>query len=589
MANFVRHESCPKCGSSDNLAIYDDGSYYCWSHCGHKKISQEYLDELKQNSKSSKKTNKKEANLQVKKTDESKLKPKISGFEVEEIKQFTYIEGSGYRGIEDWVNKYFGVRYEYNEDNEVQAQYYPITYDSELSGFKIRRHPKDFTSIGRTGKECDLFGQFRFKNPNKYCLLVGGELDQLSAYQMLRNYQIRRKNENYEAIPVVSPTVGETGSQKQISLHYEWFNMYERIILCYDNDEAGKKAMEDVITVLPKGKVYVMQMRHKDPNEYLTKGQEDDFIKDFYNAKKHVPTGVVGSNEISDAMREELVIPKIPLPPFMHRLSTMMAGGIPLGRIVNLAAASGIGKSTIVDELIYFWLFNSPHLCGVVTLESTVGQYGIKLLSRHISTKIELLDQDKALEYISTDDVKNKEYELFNTSEGEPRFYLVDDRGGGVENVQDAIENLVIACGCKLIILDPVSDVISALPTDQQDSFSAWQKEMVKSHNVTFINVCHTRKTGSGQKAGSTGADLNEEDIQGSSAMYKSAACNLMFSRNKEAEDDVERNTTTMKATKIRWTGNTGIAGKYYYDNSTHTLYDLEDYLEKHPELALGF
>ncbi len=30
MARFVRHESCPKCGSRDNLGVYDDGSKWCF-------------------------------------------------------------------------------------------------------------------------------------------------------------------------------------------------------------------------------------------------------------------------------------------------------------------------------------------------------------------------------------------------------------------------------------------------------------------------------------------------------------------------------------------------------------------------------
>lgn len=30
MANFVHHEPCPKCGSRDNLARYDDGSAFCF-------------------------------------------------------------------------------------------------------------------------------------------------------------------------------------------------------------------------------------------------------------------------------------------------------------------------------------------------------------------------------------------------------------------------------------------------------------------------------------------------------------------------------------------------------------------------------
>jgi len=52
----------------------------------------------------------------------------------------------------------------------------------------------------------------------------------------------------------------------------------------------------------------------------------------------------------------------------------------------------------------------------------------------------------------------------------------------------------------------------------------------------------------------------------------------LLFSRDKEAEDDVERNTTFMSASKIRWTGKTGIAGEYFYDIETHTMYDKEYY-----------
>ena len=158
---------------------------------------------------------------------------------------------------------------------------------------------------------------------------------------------------------------------------------------------------------------------------------------------------------------------------------------------------------------------------------------------------------------------------------------LTKSSGGDVENIQSAIENLIISCGCKVIVLDPIHDVISSLPLDEQENFMSWQKGMVKSHTVTFLNVCHTRKTSGGQKAGSAGADLHEEDLMGNSGLYKSAACNLMFSRNKEATDSIEKNTTIMKATKIRWTGKTGIAGRYYYDNEKHTLYDLDDWMEE--------
>lgn len=564
---FLKHTSCPKCGSSDANAIYEDGGSYCWK-CTHTVLSEDYKNSLKKG----------KGNKPMEQP--KKSKEPITERQKETVKENTAFIDTEYRSIRGETYKYFGVRHELDESTlEPTKQYYPITQASELVGYKIRELPKTFgQSIGRTGSECDLFMQFRCK-PGKYVIITEGEIDALSAYQMMSDYN-KSKGWDFET-SVVSPTTGAMSS-KQVAGQYKFFDQYEKIILCYDNDKAGREGTEELVKVLPKGKVYIMNMRMKDANEYLKSGNESAFIKDFWDVQKYVPVGVVGSNNISSAMREELSVEKIPLPPFMHKLQAMMSGGIPLGRIVNLGSASGTGKSTIVDEVIYYMLFNSPHMVGIVTLESTVGQYGVKLLSRHITKKIERLSKDDASALLDSDEVKKKERELFDLEDGSARFYLVDDRDADSTSLKDAIENIIISCGCKVIVLDPVSDVISALPLDEQDDFMRWQKGMVKSHNVTFINVCHTRKTQSGQKAGSTGADLHEEDIIGSSSLYKSAACNLMFTRNKESEDPIERNTTIMKATKIRWTGETGIAGKYYYDNEQHKLFDLDDWMEQH-------
>ncbi len=36
MADFIQHEPCPSCKSSDNLARYNDGSAYCFGQgCGY--------------------------------------------------------------------------------------------------------------------------------------------------------------------------------------------------------------------------------------------------------------------------------------------------------------------------------------------------------------------------------------------------------------------------------------------------------------------------------------------------------------------------------------------------------------------------
>lgn len=573
MGEFVRHEACKACGSSDGKAIYADGSYFCWV-CKDVKPSQDHIDSSKDTPKV-KKVTKKEIDLEIKPS----TKPPITPERWAQIKEETEQTGGEYRNIRDDTYRKFGVRHKFSATDEVIEQYYPITKAGQLVGVKCREVPKDFFSEGQTGADCDLFMQHAFSRPGKYVVITEGEIDALSAYQMLNDYA-KSKGHDYE-FAVVSATTG-ANSYKQIAAQYRFLDKFDNIVISYDNDQAGRNAIEELVKILPKGKIKVMNMRYKDANEYLQKDQDKQFVNDFYDAEQYVPIGIVASNTISNDMRKELEIAKIPLPPFMHKLQDMMSGGIPLGRIINLGSASGTGKSTIVDEIIYYMLFNSPHMTGIVTLESTAGQYGIKLLSRHIGKKIELLSTEDAKKLLESDKVKEQENNLFNTENGTPRFYLVDDRDGDVENLQDAIENLIIGCGCKVVVLDPIHDIIAALPLEQQDEFMAWQKGMVKSHMVTFINVCHTRKTPNSSKAGSVGADLHEEDLMGSSALYKSAAANLMFTRNKEAEDEIEKNTTIMKATKIRWTGKTGIAGRYYYDNEKHRLYDLDDWLREH-------
>lgn len=501
------------------------------------------------------------------------------------LKDRTGIDSKNFRGIKTEVSKFFGVRYEYNEeDGGIAAVYYPCTTGFKLSGYKKRSVPKSFSAIGNVGRDADLFGQFRFQSVSgKYCLLVAGEADQLAAYSMLKDYY---DSKGEDTIPVVSGTTGEKSSYKQIQKHYEWFNRFERIHVCYDMDDAGREAVEAVVKVLPKGKVFVMQLPMKDCNDLLLAGKQKEFVRAFFNAKPYVPSGIVGSSSLGDKIRDAEKVPKVPLPPFMRKVQDLMAGGIPLKRIVNLGSASGTGKSTIIDEMVYFWILNSPHKPGVVTLESDCSEYGKKLISRHMGRKIDLIDDyDYKQDFLDSEAFRAAEKELFETEDGQDRFHLVEERDGSVSDIKDLIMQLIIQCECKIIILDPLQDILDGMSIDEQSVFMKWLKGATKSHDVSFVLVNHVRKSSGGQKANSTGADLHEEDFQGSSSIFKSAACNLLFTRNKEHENEMFRNVTTMKMTKCRWTGRTSpTAGQFYYDNDTHTLHDFEEWLKQNPQ-----
>ena len=496
---------------------------------------------------------------------------------------------NGWRGLTERASKYFGFRWEYDQESgELVAMHTPTTKKYEMSGLKTRFMPKDFKSSGVTGWECEMHGQARFRDATgKYVVIVAGEVDLLSAYEILETDRLS-KGGKFPIIPVVSPTIGESGTFKQIQSQYEWLDRFERIVLCFDNDKAGERAVDKIVekcaSILPKNKLYVMRLSRKDTNEYVWDAKNGcpvnhhkEWLDAFWKQEKYIPSGIVGSGHLLNMVAKSFRNEYITLPPFMSELQDAMAGGIELGTIVNIGSASGTGKSTIIDEMIYHWVMKSVYKVGIVTLEADCARYGKNLLSRHVGRKISTIpsraEQEK---FFLSQQVQDAAMKLFYTDDGDHRFHLIDNRDAGLDDLIKLISHLIIACGCAIIVLDPLQDILDGLPNEEQAKFMKWQKGMVKSHPVTFININHVRKSSQGQKANSVGAELHEEDFHGASNIFKSGACNLLFMRDKEAEDDIERNTTYIKATKVRWTGFSGKCGIYYYDNKTHTMHDRE-------------
>jgi KaiC/GvpD/RAD55 family RecA-like ATPase len=571
MAAFIKHTSCEACGSSDGKAVYQDNSSHCFV-CQHTVPSDEFKEANQKKPSRVRSSIKKEENMEVKPSS----KPALTPEENAEIKSETSVKAKGFRGIDDSVYAKFGVRHAFAEDTgEVMEQYYPCTQEGQLVGYKVREVPKNFYSKGRTGADCELFMQFKFNRGGKYIVITEGEIDALSAYQMLAEYT-ESKGGIFETA-VVSPTTG-ANSHKQIAGQFRFFDSFENIIISYDNDKAGQTATEQLLKVLPKGKVKIMPMRYKDANEYLEKDKAKEFINDFYEAKKQVPVGVLASSKLYDRIMGQTAVAKIPFPPFMSKLNELFVGGMPLGHIVNIAADTGIGKTTLVNELIYYWIFNSPHTVGIVSMELDAGQYGEVLLSRHLEKKLALIEsQDEKIAYLSTDRVIEKAKELTIKEDGDSRFYLLDNRDGSIEEIQDTVEELVSACGAKVIVLDPLQDILDGLSNEEQAEFMKWAKGFIKSHGITFIFINHMRKTPAGQN----GAD-SEQNIMGSSTIIKSASANILLKRDKMAESEITRNSTEISVTKNRVCGLTGPAGFIYYDNATHTLHSLDDWLNNH-------
>ena len=142
-----------------------------------------------------------------------------------------------------------------------------------------------------------MSGSHKFTSGGKWLLIVGGEEDKLAAAQMLRDYQIQRKQEDYDRIAVVGIHCGEGSLSKVCANSYDFIDSFEEVILCMDNDEAGRKAVQEAIKVLPENKVKVMVTSLKDCSEMLQTGKQKQFISDFYSAKPLIETGIISASE----------------------------------------------------------------------------------------------------------------------------------------------------------------------------------------------------------------------------------------------------------------------------------------------------
>lgn len=567
--------ACPRCRSQgldhsgDNLMVYglDSNSkhkgFYCFS-CEYKHPSQQWLED----------------NGKVEEED-FELMGSYFDLEVnEKIKKNTGTDTKGYRGIRSDISRPFGIRYSYSqEDGSVVETYYPTTQNYEISGYKVRKHPKDFTSpVGETGKDCELFGQFKFKTATGTILIVGGEHDCLAAFQIMSDAQ---KNKQYDPVAVVSPTIGESGAYKQIQKQYAFFNQFKKIIVAMDSDDAGKAATEKIVKVLPRGKVYVMKQRHKDANDALMSGKEQDFINDFWSAQPYSPAGVHASSGLLEAAYAYSDIKQLSLPPFMKKAQEMFGGGLVKNELSCCFAMTSIGKSLFVDSMVVHWVLNEPEeVVGVLSLEATKDKWATNILSNYLGVRLIKLHGEERKQFLTRPDIKERAEKFLMKEDGSPRFWVCDERGASVEVVKEKILEMIIQLGVTVLVCDVYSDLMAGMSLEAQEEFVAWFKRLIKEYpQVSVVLVCHTRKT-------ERNAQLTEQDIIGTSTIMKSCAQTFSLERDKLAEDEFTRNCTRVTVHKNRHFSDTGPAGTVFFEKETSKLWDLDEYLKENPQIG---
>lgn len=567
---------CPSCAEKDwdgdNFYWYgEEKGGHCWA-CGFTVHSQEFLEEMKESGGFKSVTI---SNIDRNKFEEKKLNQEDIDNLLNELNSELTIK---YRGLDKNVCSDLGVHWKYDSSGKVSHMYFPATHleDGEIkvSGYKIRQHPKDFYSKGYVGKVNLLAGQTQAVTDT--LVVVGGEICLISAKQMLAPIEKKYNRQ----INVVSSLLGEDSTADCLKTQIEWVEKHKKIILALDNDDAGKKATQKCLDFLPKDKLFTANLRYKDANDYIKNKDTESYMQDAYwNVSAVEDYGIIGSGDLFEYGIEASNDEGIPVPFHMLDLKPY----VPMfmyDSIVLLVGSTSIGKTANLDTTMSSIIMSSKDTTGVLSLEASRKKFAQKMHSRIIGVPLNRLSKEEQVTL--QEKHKDKIMDFYLDSNGEHRFFFADSDFDSIEEAEKCILRLISVFGCKVIIADPLQNIIGNKTNEEQRSFMLFLEKIKKKYGVLILLGTHTRKATSGEKSGSDGGVQKEDSIEGSGSISKSASLIITLSRNKNSEDWVERNTTYYSVPKNRDFEMTGeMVAKSFYRASCSRLYPYS-YAEKH-------
>lgn len=525
MSRYTQKE-CPNCDSSDAYTVYEDGGY-CFS-CQY--TSKEKVNEMDRSTNS----------VPTVPSNESRLL---------EISSFSSYNISS-RNISKETVDHYKVKMSVTPEGKPESHFYPYTTNGTITGYKERRLPKEgFFMQGSQGNE--LFGQAQAIG-GKTLVITEGELDALAVSEAIFKHYGRR-------YPVVS-LPSATGTNVLLKQR-DWVRGFESVVLMFDGDEAGQKAIENAAKIIGVGKTKVAKLIEKDPCDVLIKHGYKALLQAYWDAKLWSPAGILTNGDIWQKYQDHKLIESIPYPAPLGSLNDKVKG-LRQGEITLFTSGTGSGKSTVIKEILYDLVKTHEKKVGLVSLEESVHDTVSKFI---------------AMNRPGFSEEKDAFYDIF----GDGNIVLLDHQGSvGDSSLVDQIEVMALM-GCTHIVLDHITIAVSE-GTEGLEGNAAIDKIMsdllkvVKKHNIWLGLVSHLRKA-SGGKSFEEGNPASIDDIKGSGSIKQISFDIISFSRNLVAEREEERNIIKFRVLKSRFTGLTGDAGAATYDSSTSRLRNLQD------------
>lgn len=453
------------------------------------------------------------------------------------------------RGLSEETCRHFG--YQVGEHNGAAYQIAPYYKDGQLVAQKLRSAKKTFSWLG-TKKGVGLFGENLWRDGGKMVVVTEGEIDAMSVSQLQNNKW-----------PVVSVQDGAAGAKKSLQNSLEWLEKFDSVVLMLDQDEAGEKAIAECAPLFTPGKCKVARLPLKDANLMLTEGRGAEVINAIWGAKVYRPDGIVSGAELWESIHEEDTSESVPYP--WEGLNGKLLGAR-RGELVTITAGSGIGKSAVMRELLYAF-HERNETVGAIMLEESVKRTALGFMGLHLNVPL----------HITREGITEAQMKAaFDATLGSGRIYLYDHFGStDVDNLLSRIRYMVRSLGCKWIVLDHISIVISGQESGDErrniDVAMTKLRTLVQEAHFGLFLVSHLKRPeGRGHEQG---AQTSLSQLRGSHAIAQLSDAVVGLERDQQGDNP---NITTVRVLKNRYTGETGVATYLKYDRDTGRLEETE-------------
>ena len=540
-SKFLTHIPCENCGSSDGNSLYDDGHQYCF-------VCESFISKTEGD----------------KMPEEHTQKAPIQGV-------YTNILSKGIlssipdRKLNVATCKSYGVTVEKTNEAITKHIYPYYNSDRKHIGNKTRVvATKEFRSEGNIS-DGTLFGQNNFDPVGKYITVTEGELDAMSAYQMFGS--------KWPCVSVKSSSSALTDCKK----NFKYLNSFNTIVLCFDNDTTGRNAANKVAAIFEPHKCKIVNLKSfKDANDYLKAGQREEFIQLWWNSTPYTPAGLVNLGTLGSSLYEENYCETVSYP--WARLNEKIYG-IRTGELVTFTSGTGMGKSSVIRELMHHIMKNTKDNIGVFALEESIKNTAFNIMSVEANQRLYIKE---IRDTFSLEQLKEWEDNTIGTN----RFVAFDHFGSmSNEDILGLVRFMSNALDCKWIVLDHLSMVISGQQDGDErrniDNLMSNLRKIVEECNVSLLVVSHLRRTSS-DRGHEEGREVSLAHLRGSQSIAQISDCVISLERNQQADDPEVANTTVLRVLKSRYTGDVGYATKLLYDRETGRLSEVEteDYEE---------